>query len=112
MALTKIDEVYIYTSSVLQPIETHELNAWFDHSGIPHSKLNYGDESQVKVVLDALNTWWQPDPETGERQPAVSEFPLLVYTEILSDTDYQPRKYIQGKENILNNIESLYSIGR
>jgi hypothetical protein len=114
MALAKIDEIFLYTDSGSQPIVTHELNAWFDHSGIPYSKLNYTDINNVKLVLDALNTWWQPDEDTGITQPQVTEFPLVVYTEFHTDKPeyYQPRKYIQGKQNIIEQMPDLYSLGR
>ena len=112
MALTKIEDIFLYTSNVLQPIETHELMAWFDHSGIPYSLLNYGDQSNVDVVLSALNTWWAPDPLTNERQPDVTEFPLVVYSAYYDGYDTEYRKYIQGKENIISQISDLYSIGK
>lgn len=113
MSLAKIDEVFLYTSSIENPVETHELHAWFDHSGIPYNKLDYRDVTQIPEVLSALNTWWQPDEE-GVVQPPLTQFPFVVYTEIHSDkwVSYLPRKYIQGKDNIIAELPRLYKLGR
>lgn len=113
MSLARIEEVFLYTCSEENPIETHELNAWFDHSGIQHSKLNY-PKSQVADALAPLNTWWQENEETGEIQPQVEGFPLVVYTEVHSDkhVSYLPRKYIYGKDAIIAQLPALYQLGR
>lgn len=112
MSLARIDEIFVYTSMEEDPLGTHELNAWFDHSGIPHSKLNY-PKQKVSEVLTPLNTWWQPN-RSGEVQPPVTSFPLVVYTEVHSDEplSYLPRKYIQGKDEIIATLPALYAIGR
>ena len=112
MSLAKIEEVFLYTCSEESPIETHELNAWFDHSGIQHIKLNYPKE-QIEQALTPLNTWWQED-ENGVTQPPAVGFPLLVYTEVHSDKpiSYLPRKYIYGKDEIISQLPALYQLGR
>jgi hypothetical protein len=112
MSLAKIEEVFLYTCSEESPIETHELNAWLDHSGIQHIKLNY-PTAQIQDVLSPLNTWWQED-ENGVTQPPVAGFPLVVYTEVHSDkpVSYLPRKYIHGKEEIIAQLPALYQLGR
>ena len=117
MALSRIDEVYIYTNSAEDPIGTHELHAWFDHSGIEHGKLNYRDVEQTSEVLNAVNTWWKYiDRDTGEEktQPPIERFPFVVYTEIHEGApiSYLPRKYIQGKDNIIAHLPGLYALGR
>ena len=111
MTLARIEEVVLYTCSEESPIETHELNAWLDHSGIQHIKLNYPKE-QIEQVLAPLNTWWQE--YDGVTQPPVAGFPLLVYTEVHPDkpVSYLPRKYIYGKEQIISQLPALYQLGR
>ena len=111
MTLARIEEVYVYTCSEESPIETHELNAWLDHSGIQHIKLNYPKE-QIEQVLAPLNTWWQE--YDGVTQPHVAGFPLVVYTEVHSDkpVSYLPRKYIYGKDEIIAQLPALYQLGR
>lgn len=113
MALSKIDEIFVYTSSSEQPVDTYELYAWLDHVGIPYSKLDYLDPEQFPLVFSPLNTWWQPD-DNGEVQPPVTDFPLVVYTEIHSDkpVSYLPRKYIAGVQNIKDTLLDLYQLGR
>lgn len=117
MALSRIDEVYIYTNSAEDPIGTHELHAWFDHSGIKHIKLDYKDPVQNVELLAAINTWWVSyDLATGETTtlPPITTFPFVVYTEVHSDApvSYLPRKYIVGKENIIAQLPGLYALGR
>jgi hypothetical protein len=112
MTLARIEEVVVYTCSEENIVETHELNAWFDHSGIQHNKLNY-PTAQIEEVLRPLNTWWQPD-ENGVTQPPIVGFPFVVYTEVHSDktVSYLPRKYICGKEQIIAQLPALYQLGR
>lgn len=111
MTLKMIDEIYLYTSS--QPedaINTHEIVAWFDHSGIPYTNLLY---FQHEEVLKAINTWWAED-DNGIIQEPVTGFPFVIYTEVHSDkpVSYLPRKYIYGKDNIIEQLPSLYALGR
>jgi hypothetical protein len=112
MALAKIDEVFVYTSMEDDPLSTHQVNAWFDHSGIEHIKINYPKEG-IPSALTPLNTWWQAD-ENGVVQPPATGFPLVVYTEIHSGkpVSYLPRKYIQGKDEIMATLPALYALGR
>jgi len=116
MSLLKIDEIYVYTSSTQDPVGTHELHAWFDHSAIPHIKLDYKDVNQITEVLTALNTWWSlEDLDVNRIVPALAtEFPLIVYTELYSDkpVSYFVKKYIQGKNNIIAQLPELYNLGR
>ena len=112
MTLKLIDEVYLYTSSKPEDaIASRELVAWFDHSGIPYSHLNYAVH---EPCLDALNTWWQFDEDTGIKQEPLTGFPFVVYTEVHSDktVSYLPRKYIYGKDSIIEQLPSLYALGR
>lgn len=113
MPISKIEEVYVYTNSAADPVTTHELHAWLDHSGIEHIKLNYIDDSILSEVIDPLNTWWRAD-ENGETQPPLTAFPFVVYTEISNnplDIDH-PRKYIAGKDKIIAELPLLYALGR
>jgi hypothetical protein len=110
MTLKIIDEIFVYTSSTENAVEGFELNAWFDHSDIPHVKLNYVEGDKV---LEAVNTWWQSD-DKGIKQEPLTTFPFIIYTEAHSDKpiSYLPRKYIQGKDNIISQLPELYSLGR
>jgi hypothetical protein len=112
MTLARIEEVFVYTSSENDPVTTHELHAWFDHSNIPHVKLNYPKEA-IADAIAPLNTWWQAD-ENNVTQPPVTELPIVVYTEVHSDKpiSYLPRKYIYGKEEIISTLPTLYQLGR
>lgn len=117
MSLLKIDEIYVYTCSATDPVGTHELHAWFDHSNIPHIKLNYNNIAQNEQVLNAVNTWWHyTDIDTWEEVTLdpVPGFPFVVYTEIHANAaiSYLPRKYIYGKEAIMSQLPELYNLGR
>lgn len=113
MTLRLIDEVYLYTSSEPEDVmETREMVAWFDHSGIPYVHLTY-PQTHYEGVFNALNTWWQPD-ENGILQEPLDKFPFVVYTESHSDKpiSYLPRKYIAIKQDIFEKLPNLYSLGR
>lgn len=113
MTVSRIEEVTVYTSSTQDAMNTHQLHAWFDHSNIAHTKLDYKDSAQIQSVLDAVNTWWHPDDQ-GITQPPILQFPFVIYTEVHSDksVSYLPRKYIQGTDNIIAQLPTLYSLGR
>lgn len=116
MTVARIEEITVYTSSTEDAVGTHELNAWFDHSGITHRKLDFNDLAQIPTVLEALNTWWRPnesDPDWPNIPPATA-FPLVVYTEVHSDrtVSFLPRRYIYGKDNIIAQLPTLYALGR
>ena len=114
MAVSKIDEIFIYTYPLGNPVETQELYAFLDHTDILYAKLEYNDPAQHAETFAALNTWWQVDLDTGEIQPPLSSFPFAVYTEIHYDktVSYLPRKYILGKEQITTLLPELYKLGR
>ena len=113
MTVKMIDEIFVYTSSTENVIEGYELLAWFHHVNIPFSKLEYSGDEAKQQVLNALNTWWQPD-DNGVTQPPLTSFPFVVYTEIPADKPiYQiSKKYIQGKDNIIAELPTLYALGR
>lgn len=114
MTLRLIDEVYLYTSSELEDaLETREMVAWFDHSGIPYIHLTY-PQTHFEGLFDALNTWWQLDQDTGIIQKPLNKFPFVVYSESHSDKpiSYLPKKYIAVKEDIFEQLPNLYSLGR
>lgn len=113
MALMRIDEIFVYTCSGEDPVGTHQLHAWFDHSNIPHTKLDYPNPGQKPEVLGPLNTWWQVD-EMGLIQRPLTGFPFVVYTEVHSDKpiSYLPRRYIFGSGAIKEQLPELYAMGR
>ncbi len=113
MTVKMIDEIFVYTSTTENVVESQELIAWFDHSDIPYSLLKYSDIEQCQIVLDAVNTWWQPDENDITQEPLTS-YPFVIYTEVHSDKplSYLPRKYIQGKDNIIAELPTLYALGR
>ena len=114
MTLKLIDEVYLYTSALPEDaVLTRDLVAWFDHSDIPYTHLSFDGDS-CRVCLEALNTWWQTDEDTGIKQEALTGFPCVIYTEVHSDKieSYLPRKYIFGKDTIIKQMQSLYALGR
>lgn len=113
MTLRLIDEIYLYTSCAPEDVlESREIIAWFDHSGIPYTNLQYGSDNH-EVTINSLNTWWQPD-ENGVIQEPLTGFPFVVYTESHSDKpiSYVPRKYINNKQQIIDTLPSLYALGR
>jgi len=106
MAVLKIHNVYLYTSNMVNPVECQELTAWLDHSGIPYTHLNYNDSSQLSEVTKALNTWW-----FGKE---VGEWPFVVFHEerdTLPDGIHGPN-FIEGKDNVIAQLPSLYALGR
>lgn len=113
MTLARIEEVHLYTNSASDPIGSQELFAWIDRTNIDHVKLDYADVNILNEVIDPLNTWWREDEE-GNKQPPLTSFPFVVYTEVHSDktVSYLPRKYIAGKENIIEQLPTLYALGR
>lgn len=113
MTVKMIDEIFVYTSNTENVVEGYELLAWFHHSVIPFSKLEYSGDESKKQVLDAVNTWWQPD-DTGVTQEHLTSFPFVIYTQFDSGKPeyYTFRKYIQGKDNIIADLPALYTLGR
>lgn len=109
MTLKLIDEVYLYTSNNPEHLlKSLELIAWFDHTDIQYTSVQYPN---FDIIRDPINSWWIKDIDTGITQEPLTEFPFVVYTEMHED-NITRRKYIFGKENIINNLPEIYSIGR
>ena len=58
MAITKIEEVYLYVSDETDnPAENLQARAFMDHSEIPHTSLYYNDPSRFpearRLILEA-----------------------------------------------------------
>jgi hypothetical protein len=103
MAIAKITEVCLYTSSVLNPLECHAAKAWFDHSGIKYQWLDYNDIDQLPEVTKALNTWW--------KRKTVSQWPFVVYRYFEYD-DGDPAEplisdFVEGLENIQTQLPQI-----
>lgn len=100
MAITKIEEVYLYTAEgAYDQAEMIRAKAFMDQSGIPYVNLNYADPTQIQEVLDNVNTWWtRPDIQL----PPIQKYPFLTYTEVHDDIParYSPVKYKEGIESI------------
>jgi len=102
MAIAKFTEVCLYTTSLVNPVECHEIKAWLDHSGINYRWLNYNDINQLPEVTKALNTWW-----TGK---TVSQWPFIVYRyeeEESPHPRYLMADFIEGVENIKSQLPEV-----
>jgi hypothetical protein len=89
MAITKIDDVFLYAGVTAGSAEVWNIKQWLTSNNIKYTLLFYGDDSQHTDIFRALNSWW-PDAN-------ITDFPLLVYTEIddsLSPSQY-PKKYFK-----------------
>lgn len=100
MAITKIEEVHLYTAEAVDnQAEMIKAKAFMDKSEIPYINLNYNDAATLQEILDNVNTWWaRPDINL----PPVERFPFLTYTEVHDDIParYSPVKYKQGLAEI------------
>jgi hypothetical protein len=100
MAVQKIEEVYLYTTSVAyDQAEMIQVKAFMDNTGIDYVHLNYSDAEQLEQVFGSLNTWWtRPDINL----PPLTKFPFLLYTEVHDNIPARgsPVKYKEGFEDI------------
>jgi hypothetical protein len=89
MAITKIDDVFLYIGITDGVTEANNIKKWLLANNIKYTLLFYGDDSQHTDVLNALNSWW---PGAN-----IIDFPVLVYTEIHNDLppSQYPRKWFQ-----------------
>lgn len=104
MAITKIEEVYLYVTEVTpNAAENIEAAAFMDHSGIEFTRLFYNDQSGVDSAMAAVNTWWRD-------LPPVTKFPFLTYVEVHDDIPARasPVKYLEGAEAI-KTFPSIYN---
>lgn len=101
MAITKIEEVYLYVSDETDnPAENLQARAFMDHSEIPHTSLYYNDPSQWPDVFSSVNSWFT-SPSNGDLPP-VTKFPFLTYVTVRDDLParYSPVQYLQGIDAI------------
>jgi hypothetical protein len=102
--ILKIKQICLYTGLCAEGAECLEALAWmrekvgrdrFEH-------LHYGDPDVHKQNFDALNTWWQNDPNA-----VFTKFPFVIYDEVDSDFNFT-RRYIKGLSDIKDsNLEQL-----
>lgn len=86
MAITKIEEVYLYTTLDHTHAECYGMKKWLDDNNIQYTNLHYPAEIKDEVFAP-LNTWWDGVTFT--------DFPILIYTEVHDDipASRSPRKY-------------------
>lgn len=105
MAITKIEELYLYTSEVSgNSAENIQATAFMENSGVPFVKLMYNDKSQHDDVFKAINGWWE------RYLPAIDSFPFITYVEVHDDIParYSPVKYLKGIDDI-KTIVDIYN---
>lgn len=110
MAVQKIEEIYLYITEVSDNVaENIAATGFMDHSGIPFTRLFYNDPTQLQEVLDAVNTWWNNEPNV---LPPVTKFPFLTYVEVHDDIPARnsPAKYLEGIDAIKTFPEIYNSI--
>ena len=103
MAIVKIEEIYLYFSGATDDAaENIQAAAFMDHSGIPYTKLLYGDAAQCAEVLTAVNTWWTLERDFAPALPPVTKYPFLVFTEVHDNVpaSYSPVRYLEGLDAI------------
>ena len=99
MALTKIDDLYLYVGITAGAAESYRIKQWLTDNNIKFTLMFYGDDGQHDGLFSALSSWFpekQNDPFT--------DFPVLIYTEIhddLSPSQY-PRKFFTNLDDIVN----------
>lgn len=103
MAITKIEEVYLYVSEkVTNAAENIQALAFMERAGIPYKILMYNDEVQHQEIFQALNSWW-----ADRNLPTLSTFPFITYVEVHDDIPARssPVMYLQGLDNIKNIVD-------
>ena len=108
MALTKIDDIFLYTGFNESATTSYQAKKWLDAQNIKYEFMHYGAEDEHQMLFDSLNTWW-PDKHV------FTDFPFVIYTEV--HDDLSPRNYpkvcLMGLDNIVNsNLVDLYKLGR
>jgi hypothetical protein len=101
MAIYEINELCLYSSDVMNPVECHAAKAWLDHSGISYKWLNYNDANQLPEVTKALNTWW-----SGK---TLGEWPFVVYRYKSNENSVLFADFIEGLDNIKNQLSEIIS---
>jgi hypothetical protein len=120
MAITKIEQIYLYTDQVFD-VETGTFGpedsdstkaiAWFAEQGITdYVNLNYPDTSAHPDCFTPLNSWafiGKPDD--------IAAFPFAYYTEVHDDlpANSMPMVFLYGFDEIKNsNLSDLYQLGK
>ncbi len=98
--LTKIDNVYLYTSN---SSDSAEAKQWLEDNEISFTLLEYKDVAQHPLVLSALNSWFNTN---------FKSFPIVIYDEIHDDKP-SVRSYIYGLESLTEStLAELYQLGQ
>ncbi len=94
MALTKIDDVYLYTAMDHTAQACFEMKQYLQDNNVNFNHLHYNDDSQLPDVFAPLSTWWE-----GETFNAM---PILIYTEIHDDLppSRYPRKFFKTLDDL------------
>lgn len=110
MAIMKLEEIYLYTSDVVEnAAENIQAKAFMDHSGITYTNLTYNNLEHTNEVINTVNTWWTNNNPLTQRDP-LTKYPFLVYTEVHDNIParWSPIKALEGLENI-KNFPALYN---
>lgn len=87
MAITKIEEVYLYTTLDERHTECYGMKKWLDDNNVQYTLLHYFTAEQKSQAIAPLLTWWE--------NCTITDFPILIYTEVRDDTplSLSPRRY-------------------
>jgi hypothetical protein len=133
MAITKIEQIYLYTDQVFEGVtvptppdkidmadidvpapadnDSAKAIAWLAEHGITdYVNLNYGDPSTHADCFTPLNTW----PFIGKTED-IAAFPFVYYTEVHDDlpANSMPMVLLYGLDAIKNsNLSDLYQLGK
>jgi len=86
MAVSKIDDIYLYTGWTSNAQECYRVMEWLKNNNVKFTHLQYGDESQHESVFNVLNSWF---PSAN-----IDNFPIVVYTNM--DLDLSPSQWQRG----------------
>jgi len=117
MAITKIEQIYLYTDqdynveSRSEDTDSAKAIAWFAEQGIADFvNLNYGDASVHQDCFDPLNSW----AFIGKTED-IAAFPFVYYTEVHDDlpANSMPMVLLYGLDAIKNsNLSDLCQLGK
>lgn len=120
MAITKIEQIYLYTDQVFDaetklPVDADSDSAkaiaWFAENGITdYVNLNYGDTSTHQDCFTPLNTW----AFIGKTED-IAAFPFVYYTEVHDDlpANSMPMVLLYGLDAIQSsNLSDLCQLGK
>lgn len=96
MAVSKIDDIYLYTGWTSSAQECYRIIEWLKNNNVKYTLLQYNDEAQYESVFSSLNTWFQGVTFT--------DFPVLVYTNM--DLDVSPSQWTRGYFTNLADIQA------